>query len=432
MIEDLASVELPLQLRGQVHRLNRGGPQALDVEWEIAVLAGLSRLGRLQVEVALPSGARPDIHFWSKGLDFIGDVEVVTNRGVVTANPVDVFAAALIREVRRARLRPEHFRITIGDRQEGKGKKSHFVLALPPPALRGPFCEQVLRPFLEKVQGHPNKRHAYRHRSEGVDVDIVYDPAQQNFAMSHRHYGAPQSRSRNPLASALNRKATQLPTPTPAMATIIFACDGGADALRSDGRGRGTVTTAAVVGKFLRDHRVSGVCLIAVEHEAHRVLASRSRPKLGIRLYFHSSTSNELQDKIRALCVELLHELPAPGATPLSAEAWLEKSHARRNKGRSFTGGYTVTDRTMRLSARAVLELLAGQMSQEAFLERHGFTPGQDRSALNPLLTWLQQGRLLVHAAVERSTIEDDDWLILTVGDPDPAVTPFRVPPTSP
>jgi hypothetical protein len=73
----------------------------------------------------------------------------------------------------------------------------------------------------------------------------------------------------------------------------------------------------------------------------------------------------------------------------------------------------------IRISSRTVLDLLAGNLAYEHFPETYkGFFRGMSK-----------EGRLFVTANIEKDTHEtDDDWLVLTFGEPDPAVTRFRSP----
>src|SRR6266852_3296618 len=79
-------------------RLNRCDEQSLAVEWEVAVLYALSRLGTVLHEPALGGTARLDFAFdGPSGITFCGDVATVTDAGVSERNPLVHFEEELRR-----------------------------------------------------------------------------------------------------------------------------------------------------------------------------------------------------------------------------------------------------------------------------------------------------------------------------------------------
>ncbi len=74
----------------------------------------------------------------------------------------------------------------------------------------------------------------------------------------------------------------------------------------------------------------------------------------------------------------------------------------------------------IRVSARAVLQTLAGNLR---FRESWGYSiPVQVFQAQ------INEGRMIKSVQLERSEHDDDDWLVIEFDDPDPAVSPYRVP----
>jgi hypothetical protein len=84
----------------------------------------------------------------------------------------------------------------------------------------------------------------------------------------------------------------------------------------------------------------------------------------------------------------------------------------------------------VRISARALVELLAGKVNQREFFEIHGFVPSElfAADASNPFSVALNRGRLISEVSLERSEIEDDDWITFELRGPDPAISPFTIP----
>jgi hypothetical protein len=68
-------------------RLNRTGKDRVAAMWELVVLHGLSKCGRLENEVALTSLRRPDILFEQSTLGLTADVTAVSDEGLDDDNP---------------------------------------------------------------------------------------------------------------------------------------------------------------------------------------------------------------------------------------------------------------------------------------------------------------------------------------------------------
>jgi hypothetical protein len=144
---------------------------------------------------------------------------------------------------------------------------------------------------------------------------------------------------------------------------------------------------------------------------------------IGQRLYQNHHYSS-LDPEIRQ-SVETLHRfLPPPARTAVNAKnhlEWLLRAGVP-NHGNSFEGGHMSTDRTFKVSLRIIQELLGGRKDVKSFEVMHGLRR-------NPFLRNLDEGRLITKIEVEKGTpAEDDDWLIFTFGEPDPAMSPYRPP----
>ena len=77
----------------------------------------------------------------------------------------------------------------------------------------------------------------------------------------------------------------------------------------------------------------------------------------------------------------------------------------------------------IRISARELLDLLAGRLDQKRFAQNHDIGGGKNIFSL-----YQSQGKMIKRAEVERRPEEDDDWVILEFSADDPAVSDFRAP----
>lgn len=87
----------------------------------------------------------------------------------------------------------------------------------------------------------------------------------------------------------------------------------------------------------------------------------------------------------------------------------------------------TQGDVEVRMSARVMLDLLAGRISPEQFRREVGERDGDE----NWFRLWLDQGKTLSGVTVESGGLDKDDhYLVLRFSD-DPAARPLRLPPSS-
>ncbi len=77
-----------------------------------------------------------------------------------------------------------------------------------------------------------------------------------------------------------------------------------------------------------------------------------------------------------------------------------------------------MTAHKIRMSARAVLEVLAGRVKQDDFARAND-------GAVQHFARMLEQGRWLVDAKVELVSERDDDWIEFEFSEPDPAISRF-------
>ncbi len=83
-----------------------------------------------------------------------------------------------------------------------------------------------------------------------------------------------------------------------------------------------------------------------------------------------------------------------------------------------------MSDRTVKISSRTILELLAGRLDPTAFFKAYEF------EKFNPFSQQMSEGRLIADVRVEKSKVaeDDDEWLIFEFGEADPAISAFKSP----
>jgi hypothetical protein len=75
----------------------------------------------------------------------------------------------------------------------------------------------------------------------------------------------------------------------------------------------------------------------------------------------------------------------------------------------------------VKISARELLDLLAGRLDQKRFADNHAVGGG------NMFSVFRDQGKMIRRICVERQDGKDDDWIVFEFSD-DPAVSDFKVP----
>ena len=81
----------------------------------------------------------------------------------------------------------------------------------------------------------------------------------------------------------------------------------------------------------------------------------------------------------------------------------------------------------LKISSRGLHELLAGKMTLARFMDAHGWDESVRGSHPNPFERALSEGRMISAISVEQVNENDDDWLSIEFGSPDPAISPFRI-----
>jgi len=84
---------------------------------------------------------------------------------------------------------------------------------------------------------------------------------------------------------------------------------------------------------------------------------------------------------------------------------------------------------TIRIPARALLSLLAERVDHKKFLQDHHLAPTETHPDNHNFFDLkLREGRLIRDIEIEKSENEDDDWILIEFGEPDPAIYRFLSP----
>jgi len=172
------------------------------------------------------------------------------------------------------------------------------------------------------------------------------------------------------------------------------------------------------------------VLTFVLKKESHQIGAP-----IQIATTIYSNTSFKAHEDHYIECLnELIQFFPDPRVDAFNALNRLKGTYPNE-------GGYIAMQdqhfrgnaRRVIISARILLELLAGRMSYNEFAKRYGFVavdpfPAKEPS---PFELSLNNGALITDVAFQKGNAEsDDDAVIITLNDEsDPAISPFRYPP---
>lgn len=405
-----------------IRRLNRPGRDRLATMWEVVLTYALSRVGDVRFEVALPSGRRPDILF--NGI-FTLDVTTVSDEGLDRENPYDELSDQLERLKTKLGLPVGGADLQIGAKRERVRGGERVRLLVPDRPRIAEFVKQRIEPALkEQIAAGSTILHVHI-RDEDHDVTVTIDPSKSPYSSGgYASYNIPAARDRNPLYGALKAKARQLKGS--ADLTGIVVGDAGSRSLIDPKLTRPMVSLRDIIAEFLRQHSSIDFVLVVAVHEEQFASWAGQPPTRNLQLTFMASPHRPAPEGIEQIFREMMEFLPQPRRTGRNAAS----EAMRRGYGWGHHGGYEMSDRSVKIGSRVLMELLAGRLTTERFNELHGWAHGRFRPAgrnmPNPFNGRLSEGCLPEVVNVVCDPDSDDDWIEFKFGSPDPAISPFR------
>jgi hypothetical protein len=411
------------QLRTSVKLLNSVYDEYLAKEWELALLNAASKHGHVEHEPGARDERKPDLRFRSNddGVAFIADVATISDRGFHRENPVDAFEEEFWGHLDKMRLLPGggfHTEIDEYLPRVGVGSEQKVRLKLPRPREFGEkIFDKRFFDFLRAVRRAPEQPHRFDVAGPDVGVHFAYDPAKRGTGGGgHRSFTVATVIDRNPVYTALKEKRDQLKAVPYSGFRGIFLCDGGCQMLRSTSTNGSSYSVQDVIRYFFQQSdSVAFVVCLAVHADFGWTFRDRQR---SIKPTIYASQRfNPHFSAFTGIIGKIVASLPDPQSSPENAMEFLRATNNRfgRRMGQLQTGGH------VKMSARMLLELLAGTKTLKEFGEDYSFEKNG-----NPFRRMLDQGRLISQFTVEHHPDEDDDVVTISFGEPDPAVSPFH------
>ncbi|MDQ3816190.1 MAG: hypothetical protein M3362_00700 [Acidobacteriota bacterium] len=407
----------------------KGQAPSLDTEWEVALLNAFSKVGKVQHEPALGGRRKPDLHFVSEKDPcqyFAADITAISDKGFDGHNPFDAFQDELMRRVGERGLRQNAFNVKVdGNHQLLYRGGEKPKLSLPPISKFGEkIFNDRFNDFLDQIVRSPGQLREFRvfDVQDHIDLAVAYDPHQRYSHSMYLVYRKITHLTENVVYERLSEKRAQLLDSGFKGPLGIILCDGGFDAFHSNTDST-SYSPDKVIRHFLLQHEDIDFVLVCTikQNETQPVFRCWSRD-------FFDDHAELL------VCInQLIDVFPEVESDAVNAINHLRGSSPAL--GNSHFGGHEVgwgrSKMRITISARAVLELLAGKLSQQEFFERHGFIPSEFKIGpyINPFNSGLDKGLTFSQVGFEKSETEDDDWIVFELSGPDPAISPFVAPP---
>jgi hypothetical protein len=392
----------------------------LAAEWELVTLGALGKCGHVEYEKDdLGGKSRPDIFFRLDGssrLEFVADILAVSDVNAHKENPIADFHGAIRRFLLKYGHSSAGINVHVDGNTEGDYRNRKVLLALPRKSELDAFVKKELGGFLLGIAGDATKDADTSYETKDVRFTIRYNSKENRYCSSnHPAYTIPCSIRRNPLANALKDKGEQLAKSGYSGVKGIIVCDDGCDSL-AERSGSVAFGCEQIVEEFLRTRsRILWVLVIRVRESLHPL--GLPQISLGSKLYWNKRREKSLFSDISEVLKQMLAWLPQPEVTPTNA---LQRLTGLRDGWGRPLGGCRMGKGTIKISARALTELLAGRVTMQAFLAKQGLDPSQF------FVRQLENGNTLKNASLETAEHKDDDWVVLEYDGPDSAISPYR------
>lgn len=422
-LDENASFVSAEKLNDWVQRLNDISDTYASTEWEIVLTNRFAKLGTVEHE--RQERAWIDLVFNSNdsSINFAADIVTVSDYARHKSNPVEALWEELRRRVRY--VATGGFALRIGEKRQhshpGSGNKRQLLLPTVADFGRLIFNDDF-RKFLQAIKLAPASGSHYHATSPGVDVLITYIPGQ--FGVFQGAYGSYTDTTvvdDNPLFNALEKKARgkQLKRCNFSGPKGLLVCDGGCRMLDEPLSHNQTYSVEQVVRQFFRKHKsVDFISTIAIKSDFPPWGGPSYRY---VNRVFVAPGRKLAEERLRGVLAEVVRSLPILQMTPENA---VRRSKFTKSTGRYLPhrGGWEISGMKARISARSLLELMAGRLDQKQFAKDH------EIGGANFFEHKLKGGELITSACVEQRPDEDDDWITFEFGPPDVATAAFESP----
>jgi hypothetical protein len=363
-------------------------------------------------------------------LRFAADIAAIFEWEMHRRNPVDRFHAELSRRITQAKIGSGRFSFRIEEEQpiasRGTGKKRQLLL--PPINQFSTYLfTNDFNGFIERVRTQPHaiQHHVIRCDAPAVNITIEYSPGETlGFLSQYGAYASTTVKDNNPLFNALKRKAEQLRRSGYEGLRGVIICDGGAQIL-NETPNWAIYSIREVVRDFFRQNAsVAFVITIAIKWKWFNSNNARKFEYIP-QLFVRDATPQQWAHDLGRILDGVMSSVPEPSQTPENAISQLKWNRSTKITRPYCGGGWQLQGNEVKISARELLDFLAGKINPKQFAEDHAVGDG------NMFRVFRDQGKMIRRIWVERQPDKDDDWIVIQFSTGDPAVCDFKVPEVS-
>ena len=393
--------------------------------WEVVVLHALSGLGSIRNEVPLSSGRRPDIAFASPELSFVADITSVSDDGLDSRNPFSTLMQEIEATKTRLGLAVGGLHLDVQSVREQRRRGTVTTLRLPERARIPDFVREEILPQLRQQIAADEPILRISLEDENVGLSITINPRKSPYNSGHyAAYDIPTIRDKNPLYSAMKGKADQLRAADSLKGIIVG--DAACRALADRGPGGDGLSARPIAAELLRQYSSIDFVLLLSVREAQHNWMRPGRPERGNWALLEMREGHAQAAVFDALFRQMMAALPPPVMMPSNGA--LRAQEPGYDLGHH--GGYQLGGRKVRIGARELIEVLAGQRS---LADDGAKFPGRGSAPVRPNMVQaafarnLAEGRLPASITVIPTDENDsDDWIEFEFGDVDPAIAPLK------
>ena len=441
LIEENDAFLSKAQTRKFVQHLNGVSTElTLAYEWEVVLLNALSKVGKVMYERNFGGSKRVDIYFETlenSNNNFVADITAVSDKGLNANNPYDSLRSRLNEIVKKSGLRANSFNLQVG-RHAGSIYKGGGKVKLKIPGssrFAKVIFNESFQTFIREIIQNPNISHSHAIKTAEADVIVSYNPNQKFALGEHPSYTVVNSLTENTIYQALDRKISQLKGSNFQGPHGIILCDGGCNFFNSRPTAGLSYSIDEVIKHFCihNEDIIDFVLTVSVgRKEQSFPIPPQNIPYVPLIKLYIGRKLDQIGFNTQRFLKHIKKSFPRPESDPSNALNFLKGE--KPNLGRSKWGGMELRDEKMgfkvKVSGRAILELLAGEVDQKTFYEHHGFVPSglHPGQPLNPFKTALSKGYLIRGVSLNKSVPDDDDWIEFELNGPDPAISPFVIP----
>jgi len=417
------------QVKDHVKKLNRANESSISTEWEVVLINIFSKIFKLVYEPGNLGGkSRCDLLINLKNdpkQSFLADICTVSDEGYENENHYKAFDNELTRYLKKYKLNQKNFSCEIGGNAEGAFNKKKMKLKIPPKKYFYKIFNVDFKKFLSNIANEPSRDFSFSLETEEIKIFIRYNPNQEYFMSHHPSYTTAYSLEKNPIYNSLKRKCKQLKESGFNGPLGILICDGGCHSMRDKGYSGLWCSVDDIVSHFFKKNSsILFIITFTIERVKKASYGIMGIPDLKMKIYTNQSTVDKLDIKMVQCLKNLIQFFPKPVNDADNAINFLKSVY--RKTGKSFYGGFKMTGSTLKISSRSLLELLAGRINQDKFFKDYGFIPNEVHpNNKNIFELRLKEGRLIEDIKIEKSQDEDDDWIVIKFGNPDPAIYRF-------